>query len=82
MLSSWKPKSSVTKGSLRSRVSSTMREPPSTQKTMKPSTSALPMFQASASFFTAETSERPAPVASQASAMPDMTVRAKGSEKK
>jgi hypothetical protein len=82
IVSSCSAKSSVTKGSLRSRVSSIRREPPSTQKTMKPSTSALWMFQASCSWLAADTSEMPAPVASHAWDMPDMTVRAKGSSKK
>ena len=82
IVSSSKPKSSATKGSLRSRVSSTSREPPSMQNTTKPSTSALWMFQASCSSLTADTSDMPAPVASQACEMPDMTTRANGSSKK
>ncbi len=52
------------------------------QKTMKPSTSALWIFQASCSLLIAETSEIPAPVASQACEMPDITTRANGSSKK
>ena len=71
-----------TKGSLRSRASCTSRESPSMQKTMNPSTRALWMFHASCSLLAAETSEIPAPVASQACEMLAIITRAKVSSKK
>ncbi len=72
----------VTKGSFRSRAAATSRSASSMQKRIRPSTTALLMLQASASSLAAEISEMPMPLASQASVMPAISDRAKGSSKK
>ena len=81
-LSSVSPKERATKGRRRLRASATRRSASSRQKSTRPSTTALLMLQARASSEAAETSERPRPASSQASAMPVIIVREKGSVKK